>query len=261
VSVEVILARLTGIQKQKSNEWIALCPGHEDHDPSLLVTRCDDGKVLVHCRAKCFTPMVLRALHLTLADLHADIQAVFDYHRADGTLAYQIVRQQKPGQKKAFSARQWSGEGQTYSKVPPEIRLPYRLPQLAGRTHIAYVEGEKCADAVWRVGFPATTHPFGAQGFEQLASRYIQILVEQGVKTLTLMPDHDATGYALMHDVGKAALVAGLEVRWLALYADGLGAEKGADVADWLENTTVGNYSRPLRRPRHMYRWPTRPQR
>ncbi len=41
--------------------WIARCPAHNDHEPSLSV--CDEhmGKVLVHCHAGCNQKQVIAA--------------------------------------------------------------------------------------------------------------------------------------------------------------------------------------------------------
>ena len=47
----------------------ALCPGHDDKDPSLSVAETTDGKVLLHCFVGCSTDGVLRALDMRSRDL------------------------------------------------------------------------------------------------------------------------------------------------------------------------------------------------
>ena len=42
--------------------WMARCPAHDDHDPSLAITNSRDGKVLLHCHAGCTQTQVLDAL-------------------------------------------------------------------------------------------------------------------------------------------------------------------------------------------------------
>jgi hypothetical protein len=51
------------------NHATARCPAHVDRNPSLSVTRGDDGRVLARCHTGCDTATVAEALGLTLADL------------------------------------------------------------------------------------------------------------------------------------------------------------------------------------------------
>lgn len=58
--------------RERHGRWVALCPSHDDHSPSLTVAEGDDGRALVLCRAGCPTPNVVAALDLTMADLFAE---------------------------------------------------------------------------------------------------------------------------------------------------------------------------------------------
>ena len=49
--------------------YLALCPAHDDHHPSLSIRGADDGRILLHCWAGCQTAAVLDALGLTWPDL------------------------------------------------------------------------------------------------------------------------------------------------------------------------------------------------
>jgi putative DNA primase/helicase len=42
--------------------WIACCPSHDDHKPSLSLRDADDGKVLVCCHASCNQELVIATL-------------------------------------------------------------------------------------------------------------------------------------------------------------------------------------------------------
>ena len=53
-----------------SKQISALCPAHEDKNPSLSAGEAPDGKVLVHCHAGCATDDILRALDLDYRDLY-----------------------------------------------------------------------------------------------------------------------------------------------------------------------------------------------
>lgn len=57
---------------QVRDGYLARCPAHEDHHPSLSIRAGRDGRVLVHCWAGCSTMEVLAALGLTWPDLFTD---------------------------------------------------------------------------------------------------------------------------------------------------------------------------------------------
>lgn len=55
------LDRLSGVVQRGANEWFALCPAHEDRNPSLSV--CDTGEgCLVHCFAGCSFGDIVQAV-------------------------------------------------------------------------------------------------------------------------------------------------------------------------------------------------------
>lgn len=66
-----LLDRLDGVQSTASG-WSALCPAHDDHNPSLSIAEGEAGRVLVHCHAGCETEAVLAALDLAMSDLFED---------------------------------------------------------------------------------------------------------------------------------------------------------------------------------------------
>ncbi len=66
--IDLVLGRLPDARKA-GRGWIARCPAHQDHDPSLSVAEGDDRRVLVHCHAGCGVETIVAALGLTLADL------------------------------------------------------------------------------------------------------------------------------------------------------------------------------------------------
>jgi hypothetical protein len=57
-------------------------------------------------------------------------------------------------------------DGREWVKGAPKTKIPYRLPQLKVAPPTApvyFVEGEKCADALAKIGFIATTASEGCQ--------------------------------------------------------------------------------------------------
>lgn len=51
------------------NGWIALCPAHDDRNPSLSIRQGDRGCVLLNCFAGCEFDAIVQALNLDPADL------------------------------------------------------------------------------------------------------------------------------------------------------------------------------------------------
>ncbi len=60
MSAETIAKALGG--RQCGGNWMAPCPAHDDHDPSLSIRDSNDGKVLVHCHAGCEQARVIGEL-------------------------------------------------------------------------------------------------------------------------------------------------------------------------------------------------------
>jgi len=66
--IENVLSRLEGV-REVSGGWMALCPAHDDHDPSLSVTQGDHQPVVLHCWAGCTPREVVAALGLDFTDI------------------------------------------------------------------------------------------------------------------------------------------------------------------------------------------------
>ncbi len=167
------LAERTGAPPRgPDGQRMARCPAHEDRAPSLSVSRGEDGRVLLHCHARCNLADVLAALELTPADLFDDTTApkqqpaepVVEYPYTDehGGLLFVVERQ--PG--KRFRQRRPDGRGGWTWRLGDVRRVLYRLPEVieavaAGRT-VYVVEGEKDVAAAELVGATATCNAGGA---------------------------------------------------------------------------------------------------
>jgi hypothetical protein len=66
--VAFVLERLEAVAP-RGDGWIALCPAHDDHLPSLSIAEGEDGRCLLKCFAECETKDVVAALGLQLGDL------------------------------------------------------------------------------------------------------------------------------------------------------------------------------------------------
>lgn len=94
----------------------------------------------------------------------SEIVATYDYTDADGNLLYQVVRKHP----KAFLQRRPQGSGWSYDLSGVD-RVLYRLPAVrkaATAEDLIYVtEGEKDADALWSLGYVATTNAGGSSNW------------------------------------------------------------------------------------------------
>lgn len=69
--LENLLSRLDKV-RSRGREYEALCPAHDDKNPSLGIKETDDGVLLVKCRVGCATGDVLAAVGLAVADLYPE---------------------------------------------------------------------------------------------------------------------------------------------------------------------------------------------
>jgi hypothetical protein len=64
----VFLTRLAGVKRSGSG-YLARCPAHDDHSPSLSIGVGKDGRILLHCWAGCGTKAILAALGMSWSDV------------------------------------------------------------------------------------------------------------------------------------------------------------------------------------------------
>jgi len=69
MSIDDFLGRLQGVTDDGKGGWMACCPAHDDHNPSMHVNVGADGRILVKCYAGCTTADICAALGLKVKDL------------------------------------------------------------------------------------------------------------------------------------------------------------------------------------------------
>lgn len=232
--VELVLDRIEGV-RSNGDGYVALCPAHDDKQPSLSVAEGDNRRALIKCFAGCEPAEIVAALGLELSDLfevperngkvRKKTVATYDYRDTDEQLLYQTVRYEPKG----FSQRRPDGQGGWEWNLKGVEPVLYRLPkvvQAVGSCEMVFVtEGEKDADRLTAVGLVATTAPMGAGKWR---SSYSQSL--RGANVI-IIPDNDAAGRKHAELVtgsltGKAASIKVLELPNLP---------DGGDVSDWLD--------------------------
>jgi hypothetical protein len=66
--IEQVLERVEG-KVRHNGYYMALCPAHDDQEPSLSVKEAEDGRVLLKCFAGCAVENIVAALGVEMADL------------------------------------------------------------------------------------------------------------------------------------------------------------------------------------------------
>lgn len=69
MTAAVLLDRLDQVRERGAGKWLALCPAHDDRNPSLSVAETSDGTTLIKCWSGCDAADIVAAVGLTLADL------------------------------------------------------------------------------------------------------------------------------------------------------------------------------------------------
>lgn len=67
--IDAILDRLSKVKKTGARSWLACCPSHDDHSPSLTLREGDNGTVLLRCWAGCSVDEIRSSLGLSWDDL------------------------------------------------------------------------------------------------------------------------------------------------------------------------------------------------
>lgn len=178
-AVDRVLAHLWALDlNPRGNEqrgWDALCPAHEDRNPSFHLGEGNDGRALVFCHAGCTLDEIAAALHIPLTEMFEPssdsepakpvqrrVVESYDYVDEDGRLLFQVQRTVPKG----FRQRRPNGNGGWEYTLGDVRRVLYRLPKVieavkAGKG-IVIVEGERDVHTLEAKQQIATTCPGGA---------------------------------------------------------------------------------------------------
>jgi hypothetical protein len=111
-----ILSDKTGSSPKRAGEgYIAKCPSHEDHSPSLSISEGPDQSILIHCHAGCETKIICECLGISFSDLFqpssiqnfSQTKIEYIYVNDQGKAVYKKTRIEpgKNGAKKNFSLK------------------------------------------------------------------------------------------------------------------------------------------------------------
>lgn len=215
-----------GLKQGVSNSYNCRCPVHGDTRASMAIY--ENGNWLnIKCFKGCDESEILQAVGLTKADLNiGDEQSepkvvketIYPYKKADGTLIYNKKRfDYKDGSKSFLFALPDGTVG-----LKGLSHIPYNLPAVSKANTIYFVEGEKCADAIIKQGYVATSLDRGANS--KLSKAEVNNF--KG-KSVVIIPDNDEPGM-------KYAAYLKQQIPWAVIKRLPDLPPKG-DIYDWLQ--------------------------
>lgn len=189
-------------------EGLALCPFHDDHEPSLSVNpatglfKCFgcgfQGDVFTFHGKKYDLSFQDAVKELaTIAGLKKShkrkIVSTYDYIDGQGNLVYQVVRFEP----KDFRQRRPDGNGGWIWNLNGIETILYNVPEVIKADTVYIVEGEKDVETLRGLGFVATTNPMGAGKWKTHFNQYL------AGKDIVILPDNDEQGRKHSEDVAK----------------------------------------------------------
>ena len=223
---DLICSKLEQVKHNK-NGIVALCPFHDDKNPSLTASYTDE-KILVKCQAECTFEEIVSALGMEQSQFFAPkekptpkkIVAKYRYEDKDGGHVFNVIRYSDKTFSQQRADGRWSMDG--VERTP--YRLPLMLTAIKEGKEILIIEGEKDCDNAEKLGLVATTFAGGAGKWREEYSKWFQ-----EAKVICL-PDNDPPGRNGMHLIASKIEKVAESVRWLELPDV---PEKG-DLSDWL---------------------------
>ncbi len=230
---------LQGVKDERGNKFQALCPAHDDKQPSLSVTATPD-RILMKCHAGCSHKDVCDSLGIHPAQLFLNgdtfgkttnaHEEIYEYFDENNELIYQVIRKQG----KVFICRRPDGAGNWAYKLDGVNRILYRLPQLKkAREHdeakykkVYICEGEKDVHTLENHGLLATCNPHGAGKWHDDFNESLSGL------DCVILPDNDEAGRNHADAVAMSIAKTAANVR--ILHLPNL-PDKG-DVTDWFRD-------------------------
>jgi hypothetical protein len=197
--VAKVLDKLEGA-RESNGSWKALCPAHEDREPSLSVTVGDDGRALVKCFAGCDTENIVNKLGLDMSDLFERSEASkghkkkFSSYSPKTTAIVQPCNLKNYAEAKGLPVEFLQKQGLRDQKYQgrPAVRISYRGvddSEISVRFRIALEKSEEGDDRFrWRTGSKAAL--YGLWRLESIKRAGYVVLVEGESDAQTLWLHH-----------------------------------------------------------------------
>jgi hypothetical protein len=239
--IKELLSHLRKVRKiREGNKYMALCPAHDDKNPSLSIT-VKNKKILLHCHAGCETKDILSEIGLDFSDLSLKNQSSNVGHR---------IRKSTQHRNSGCSLEEYS----EYKEIPVDfledlglsekkykgsysLVIPYmdedgntvsyryrtglsgadnfrwekganmilyglwKLKEAREKGYVVLVEGESDCHTLWFNGFPAIGVPGASTWKEEWAAHYFQ-----DVPKLYVVIEPDKGGGILLGALKKSEL-------------------------------------------------------
>lgn len=101
MAVEDLLSKLDKVKKSGAGKWIAVCPCHDDKNPSLAIKEESDGRILIYCFAGCGSADILYSIGMRFCDLYPakrpsdhlikPVRKPWNAHDVLSGIAYQVL--------------------------------------------------------------------------------------------------------------------------------------------------------------------------
>lgn len=245
----------------------ALCPLHNDHDPSLVISE-PNGRPVWYCHVCKEGGDVFKLHELRTGERSFPIQIeeiakivgestthrqptnkskpangvapmpgvtetrVHPYHDADGRLLFEVVIQSLANRKKKVWQRQPDGRGGTRNGLRDIARpLPlFRLPELLeSEDEVWIAEGEKDVESLRAQGVTATCNPMGSGKWKGADQEPLR------GKDVVILSDNDQVGQDHAEEVARSLIGVARSiavVKWSQLWTS---MPQKADVSDALQ--------------------------
>lgn len=273
--IELLKSRLKHWTQRDEKNAYAICPVHGDHNPSLLITKGESGKILLHCCShECSSTAILKTIgcqwvgsevkavgpgpvllaedkepvDLRLTDILSwKVVATYTYTDGQGNEVLKVERREsdtEPRRKGFFQLTKDPLDRWVMRVIEGTQLPPYNLDAIvANKTDPIYiVEGEKAADALIKKGLLATTNPGGAGRWSRIAPQYRAIFNN---RHCIILPDADTPGRQHATDVAldlESHTAASIKV--VELYP---GENSKKDAFDYLQKGSVASLTNLVR--------------
>lgn len=240
MEIEEIVKGLLECKKINSNSYMAKCPAHNDKRASLSIKESNE-KILIHCFAGCKTEDIVKRMGVTMKDLFREkyenkeknkrlkIEAEYIYVSENGDKLYKVIRYNP----KRFIQARFNNNSNNWDFNMNGVQyVLYNLPNVIKTETIYFVEGEKDADNLNKLGLVATTTVGGASSFNKHALEYTKYLKD---KTVYIIPDNDKAGDKYADDIKKALDGFAKTVKILKIKNEIRDLKEKADISDVLK--------------------------
>jgi len=230
MKVKTILSQLEDVKKISRNQWQALCPAHDDHKPSLSITKAKDGKILLHCFAGCSYEEIIEALSINFnlenkgKTIDEQLNEVFEkywlpkqkkhprverkttteypYPDYEGNYNERVIRVDYPDRPKKIWSQELQGGKWVNRKHKGPIRWLYNGRKVLQHPdqRLYVVEGEPKVEALRKVGLLATCNQGGAGKWYEHHSKDLE-----GWNEIVILPDNDKAGQRHAHRIKRSS--------------------------------------------------------